>query len=323
MKIANPLYDRAFKYLMENEQMACKVLSVILDKDVIFVSLQQQETAFIDEQSKLSLFILDFKATIQEKDGSKTNVLIELQKSKYEEDIVRFRNYLGSQYQSTAKKKQNTVADQTSNQITNPILPIITIYILGYKLEGNPYLAVKTDYSLIDATNHQKIEDIQDDFIKLLTHNCYVIQVPRLPEKRRTRLEKFFALFNQAWIAEKDYILDLDDVDEEFIEVAKHLSSPLQDDAFRRQLFAEGMISREKVSLEEKVKIAEEQLEKEKAKQKEQQAKEREKQERAEKEQAQANEIQTIKNLADKLNPEEIAAVTNNTLEEVLKILGK
>lgn len=31
MKIINPLYDRAFKYLMENERLAKKVISVLLD----------------------------------------------------------------------------------------------------------------------------------------------------------------------------------------------------------------------------------------------------------------------------------------------------
>jgi hypothetical protein len=35
MKIANPLYDHAFKYLMSNDKLARKVLSVILDKEVL------------------------------------------------------------------------------------------------------------------------------------------------------------------------------------------------------------------------------------------------------------------------------------------------
>jgi flagellar biosynthesis GTPase FlhF len=34
MKIANPLYDHAFKYLMSNDKLARKVLSVILEKEV-------------------------------------------------------------------------------------------------------------------------------------------------------------------------------------------------------------------------------------------------------------------------------------------------
>ena len=83
---------------MENSRLARKVLSVLLDTEVIEVSLQQQETHYPDEKRGLSLFRLDFKALIREADGTGKTVLIELQKSKYITDIQRFRNYLGSSY---------------------------------------------------------------------------------------------------------------------------------------------------------------------------------------------------------------------------------
>ncbi len=44
MEIINPLYDIAFKYLMQEEPYAKKVLSVILDTEVVSVSLNQQES---------------------------------------------------------------------------------------------------------------------------------------------------------------------------------------------------------------------------------------------------------------------------------------
>ena len=98
MKIINPLYDKAFKYLMENNRWATKVISVILDEEIEELKLNQQETVFPDNKHQLTLFRLDFKATIKKNDGTKHTVLIELQKSKYITDILRFRNYLGSNY---------------------------------------------------------------------------------------------------------------------------------------------------------------------------------------------------------------------------------
>ena len=98
MKIINPLYDKAFKYLMENNKLAKKVLSVILDVEVTEVTLIKQETILPDERRGLTLFRLDFKAIIKEDDGRSKTVLIELQKSKYPTDIQRFRNYLGANY---------------------------------------------------------------------------------------------------------------------------------------------------------------------------------------------------------------------------------
>jgi len=40
MKIINPIYDNSFKYLMDNEQIAKIVLSIVLDTKVL--SLQSK-----------------------------------------------------------------------------------------------------------------------------------------------------------------------------------------------------------------------------------------------------------------------------------------
>jgi len=44
MKIVNPLYDYAFKYLMDNEQIAKKVLSIILNTKVLQLHSKPEET---------------------------------------------------------------------------------------------------------------------------------------------------------------------------------------------------------------------------------------------------------------------------------------
>jgi hypothetical protein len=96
MKIINPLYDKAFKYLMENNRLARKVLSVILEEEIDELVVGQQETMIAHDTLQLTLFRLDFKATIRQADGSQKTVLIELQKSKFPSDISRFRRYLGA-----------------------------------------------------------------------------------------------------------------------------------------------------------------------------------------------------------------------------------
>ncbi|MDD3527954.1 MAG: hypothetical protein PHX39_13490, partial [Bacteroidales bacterium] len=63
--------------------------------------------------------------------------------------------------------------------------------------------------------------------------------VRRLPERRRTRLENFLMLFNQAWCTEENYILDLQEIPEGFADMAEYLQRPLMDEAFRRTLEAE------------------------------------------------------------------------------------
>jgi hypothetical protein len=235
MKIINPLYDKAFKYLMENTKYARKVLSVIMNVEVEEVTLGHQETVFPDEKRRLTLFRLDFKAVIKEADGSRKTVLIELQKSKYVTDIQRFRNYLGANYM--AKQRKLSTVEETHVDYHSPY-PIITIYILGYNLDDLPYMAVTVNRDVINSVNGEKIE-AKSFFIEHLTHQSHIIQVRRLPEHRQSRLENFMVLFNQAWCTEENFIIDLQEVPEEFGDIAQYLQGPLMDDAFRRKLEAE------------------------------------------------------------------------------------
>lgn len=237
MKIVNPLYDIAFKYLMENNKLAKKVLSVILDTEVVELSLSQQETAFIDEKHRLSLFRLDFKAVIKNTEGEKQKVLIELQKSKFSTDIQRFRTYLGSNYMKRDEdEKQKIVAEKNIEYKSS--LPIIAVFILGYNLDDLPYLAVTVNRDIFNSINKKKIK-VKSFFVEQLTHKAHILQIRRLPEKRRTRLENFLTLFNQAWCTEQQFILDLQDINEEFKDIARYLQAPVMDEGFHRRLMAE------------------------------------------------------------------------------------
>jgi hypothetical protein len=232
MKIINPLYDTAFKYLMENNRLAKKVLSVILDEEIDELVVGQQETTVLYSSLQISLFRLDFKATIRMSDGARKTVLIELQKSKFPSDLQRFRNYLAATY--LTKESEPAI-------VKEPIpgmLPIITIYILGYNLEDLPYLAVRVNNDVVNAINGQRVE-VKSFFIEHLTHRAHIIQVNRLPLERRTRLEQFLVLFNQEWCASNSILIDLKDVPEEFADIASYLQAPVMDEDFRRHLLAE------------------------------------------------------------------------------------
>jgi hypothetical protein len=224
---------------MENEKLAKKVLSVILDVNVEEVKLENQETVLPYERKTLTLFRLDFKALIKEPDGTRKTVLIELQKSKFSTDIQRFRNYLGSAYLTKPVDPQNMVEEPKAQYIAP--YPIITIYILGYNLDDLPYMAVTVNRDVVNSVNKEKIL-VKSFFIEHLTHQSHIIQVRRLPDKRRTRLEKFLVFFNQSWCTDDGYIIDLQEVPKGFSDIAKYLQGPLLDETFRRNLLAENQL---------------------------------------------------------------------------------
>ena len=193
MKIANPIYDVVFKYLMSDMRIARFIISKIIGEEIESVEVKPTEfsTKIENDVRNFTVFHLDFAATIVKPDGTREQVLIELQKAKLPTDIMRFRRYLGTQYQSkdnfyTFDNKGNTRA-----------YPIKTIYFLGHKLDNVTAPVVKVERSYFDAYSGEKLV-AKEEFIESLTHDSFIIQIPFLHEKRQNKLSLMLSLFDQS-----------------------------------------------------------------------------------------------------------------------------
>ena len=347
MKIVNPLYDNAFKYLMDNEQIAKIALSIILGENVVSLQSKPQETPVtIDDKRGVARY--DFKAIIRNPQNQERSVLIELQKYKTPDPILRFREYLAENY-----KKEETIVNSGGGEIKQ-VLPIITIYILGYNITKSEILAMKVDRNIKDLIWEKPIDELPE-FIELLTHTSIILQVSAKPkELRHTRLEKFINLFSQKLKGDvANYIIDLktdtvSQYDSELNSIVEHLNKATLDDKVVRSLkleesYEKGIRQMEK-DLKESLKKIEkaqsvakkERAEKEKAEaiaKKERAEKEKE---RAEKEASQKREQDAQKEkeeIRNKLNSsilkqhqkgktaEEIADDFELSIEEVMKII--
>ncbi len=186
MVIANPIYDVVFKRMMENDKVAKFFIGTLLEQTIEAVEVKPQEFTYNDELAGLAIFRLDFIATIKTETGELKKVLIEIQKAKNQIDLMRFRNYLAEQY-----KKDDEINGEKM------ILPITTIYILGFQLPeiNMPCLKVERNYK--DLVNNTNIET-KSDFIEKLTHDSYVVQVERITNKYQTKLDKLLSLFEQT-----------------------------------------------------------------------------------------------------------------------------
>lgn len=205
MIIANPIYDVVFKFLMEDERIAKFFIGTILDEVIEEVALKPQEYAYRDEDGAgFTVFRLDFVATIRTATGELKKVLIEIQKAKDEIDLMRFRRYLGEQY-----KKQDEVNGQ---RLT---LPIITIYLLGFKLKDIESTVIKVNRQYIDLLSNRVLPG-KSEFIEKLSHDCYVVQLRRIEGRVHTKLERLLSVFEQAYFVDengivKEYRLHADD----------------------------------------------------------------------------------------------------------------
>ena len=185
MIIANPIYDTVFKRMMENERVAKFFIGTLLEQQIETIEVKPQEFTYTDELAGLAVFRLDFIATVQTETGEFKKILIEIQKAKNYIDLMRFRNYLGEQY-----KKEDTIKNRKT------VLPITTIYILGFTLPEIETACLKVERNYKDLVN-KRILTKKSDFVESLTHDSFIVQVDRITGDYQTRLDKLLSVFEQ------------------------------------------------------------------------------------------------------------------------------
>lgn len=192
MRIANPIYDVVFRYLMEDQKVAKLILSSIIGEPIESLDFGTTELSKRIKEGGLTVLRLDFVARIKQAEGHYKLVLIELQKAKFPTDIMRFRRYLGKQYQSdTHVYEYGTTQEQRA-------MPIISIYFLGHNLEHTDSPVVHVKRSYYDRITEAKIT-CKETFIESLTHDSYIIQIQKLHKKHRNKLETLLRVFDQTY----------------------------------------------------------------------------------------------------------------------------
>jgi hypothetical protein len=305
MKIANPIYDAVFKYLLEDKRVAKLLLSTILDEEILDINIQPTEHSIELERPPVTVYRIDFSAKIRSGSGEQL-VLIELQKAKFAQDLFRFRRYLGNHYAN----RENQTTDLKTGR-TVPI-PIITIYFLGEAISDLTAPVIKVNRECIDiATGERFTKKVQ--FIECLTHNSFIIQIPHLKEKRRTELEKLLLFFDQSNAIEDKHTLSIheDQIPQQHQPLLDRLRRAIEDQNIRGAMDVEDDIVLE---LEDKDREIQKHKERaEQARQREEQEKKRADQEktRAEQEKARADEneqklAEALKRLQEleKMSPE-------------------
>jgi len=198
--IANPIYDVVFKYLMSDERIARTILSALLRMDIVSIEVRPHEYPN-SQRDTLSVFRIDFAATVRETDGSTHLVLIELQKTWLETETLRFRQYLGVQYQSRAN------IDDDGNG-----LPMVAVYLLGHRVGSIEEPVLYVHHEARNRDGQLVTKGLPDPFVSSLTHDSVIVQIPLLRGQVNTRLDRVLSIFDQSQRLEDDqHTLRIDD----------------------------------------------------------------------------------------------------------------
>ena len=193
--IANPIYDTVFKYLMEDERIARILLSALLKKNVVKVEQRPHEYVNVS-RTDISMFRIDFGATIREEDGREHLVLIELQKTWLETETLRFRQYLGVQY----SRKENIVEESADKHA----LPMVAVYLLGHRVGDFTTPVIYVNHKTYDYDGREIVRHCPDPFVESLTHDSIIVQIPLLRGRVTNRLEKLLSVFRQTSDSRQD-----------------------------------------------------------------------------------------------------------------------
>ncbi len=227
IQIANPIYDVVFKYLLDDNKVAKVFLSAILEEEIVELEYRPKEVRTETEKSMLTVYPMDFSAKIKTAEGDHKLVIIEIQKAKYHTDIMRFRKYLGSQYADP----NNMYVEEEGVKYA---LPIISMYFLGHSLKHTeaPVIRVKRNY--YDMATGEELTE-KEEFIESLTHDSYVIQIPKLKEKRRNELEILLSIFDQGDYRSNNHILKVreEDFPEKYHSVIRRLQRAIAESKVR------------------------------------------------------------------------------------------
>jgi hypothetical protein len=277
MHIANPIYDAVFKFMMEDEKVARSFLSAIIGEEVMELDFASQEHTVrkpserkakpqtgkeTEEGLCLTVCRYDFSAKIATPGGFKT-VLIELQKAKLASDIMRFRRYLGRNYQDS----DNTYGEDSDRKARQ----IYCVFLLGYDICIPGRAVIQVDYTVKDAITNEDLSET-NEFIRSLHHRSWIVQIEQLQRRHGNDLEKLLSIFDQANRTKNEHILNVDEESfpERYRPVIRRLrmayeseeiqiEMEMEDDILKELQDKERFIAQQRKMLEEKNKTIKEQ----------------------------------------------------------------
>ena len=204
ISIANPIYDSVFKYLMEDERVAKTILSALLKKEVKSVKVRPHEYSNTTRDA-ISMFRIDFSANVVEADGSERVITIELQKTWLDTETLRFRQYLGLQYNSRANIRDDSKKGYA--------YPMVAVYLLGHRVGNINEPVVYVGHKVCDYDGRE-VGGVDSQFVESLTHDSIIVQIPLLRGRVNNRLEKVLSVFDQSRTSKQDkQVLKIDETD--------------------------------------------------------------------------------------------------------------
>ncbi len=207
MIIANPIYHIVFLRLMEHERAAKFFLSTIINQEIESLERRPYDPLPTFKEISFRAACIDYIVSIKTDGGQIKKILAKIWMVKEQFDSVCFRSYL------TERKEQEAPNHE------KVILPTTWIYVLGFTLPEVETACAHIAEQYRDMINQSIVEE--NNFIKRLPYDTYLIQAPRITDRYTTRLDKLLSIFEQNnFLADTEIIKEYEhEIDDEEIKI--------------------------------------------------------------------------------------------------------
>jgi acetyl/propionyl-CoA carboxylase alpha subunit len=161
--------------------------------------------------------------------------------------------------------------------------------------------------------------DVRDDFVEKLSHDCYVLQLSEIHQRRRNKLERLLSIFEQLNLKVNQHLKEFADLlPDEFSVIVERLQHAALDETLLKEIELEKEFMNSWLDQEKTLEASKQEALK--AKQREQEAKQREQEERRQKEEERRQkEEERRQKEEERRQKEELLASRKSTYEQLIK----
>jgi len=194
MIIVNPIYDVAFKRMMEDNEVATFFIASLLQENVVSLESKQHECFYKDQPADLPVVCLDFFARIRKENRRKSVSWVKIIKARTIPDCDRFMRYLCDLYNRN-------------------------IALLDAEIEGHPNTVLLLECEEPDIKSaYARFEwrykegdvyvpsSVPGTLLEVLPGKC-VVQIGKIIERSDSELSKMLSVLEQARFADKKKIV--------------------------------------------------------------------------------------------------------------------
>ncbi|MDR2467132.1 MAG: hypothetical protein LBD35_07040 [Prevotellaceae bacterium] len=200
MNIANPNYDAAFQYMMEDDDVAQDFLSAIFAEKVTRISNYAAGSSR-SEKNPIKFLVrrLDYNAKVTMPDGNLRDIIVELHKIKLLSDVPRFRKRIEAYYSNPENGRTFSEGPQ-----------VYRLYFFQHSISASDTPVIYSSYEITDSITNEQFSIEDNKFLLSICPRSWFVQIPKLKQPE-AEIEQALSIFDRRNLTKNPHIVEVNE----------------------------------------------------------------------------------------------------------------